>query len=324
MARFFRRSTANHRETLIEESLQMAERAKRISNLEARRRYIDSIPDIKIRSSAMAIFSTKIENPRGRNIYIQSIQDDQWRFVAMAEFSFIIPDITDRINYIWDIHNIKIRSYAMTKLIPQLTSLEFRRSFINEIPDPLYRSNAMVNFAKENINDIVELRQYLSTIPIQSIKYEKLRKLDERQKLNITNFVNEMNRQLDLGDVTWEGLKNFFTSYQIPTTGLRRKKDYLDALYEYRKDLIKKRKTQKSAMQQIQQGFDFFGNQIKNPVLGNDGIIYDKSSLDKWFAENRIYQRGVSVVNPKIVGGRTPLFEYRELTPGRHTKKKRM
>jgi len=74
----------------------------------------------------------------------------------------------------------------------------------------------------------------------------------------------------------------------------------------------------------IQQSLDsdIFGNEIVNPVIGDDGVIYDRASLDYYFSKNLkgeykiikyIWHNDQSVPNYVIVGGNKPLTKYKIL-----------
>ena len=68
---------------------------------------------------------------------------------------------------------------------------------------------------------------------------------------------------------------------------------------------------------------DIFGNQIVNPVIGDDGVKYDQASLNYYFSKDRdgrykfihyIYnEHGKSVPNYVIVAGNKPLTKYKIL-----------
>jgi len=64
---------------------------------------------------------------------------------------------------------------------------------------------------------------------------------------------------------------------------------------------------------------DTFGTTIENPVMGDDGIVYDRSSMEKWFEKKEngdyrwipyTYINGVSVPVFQPVGGEVVLTRY--------------
>lgn len=148
----------------------------------------------------------------------------------------------------------------------------------------------------------------------------------KKQELNINRFlVNEL-PSLSLDEVSQQALKNVLKSRRVhqqqrngnSSSSSGTKQQLWEKLLEYKEARLQAiRENQRK--QQIQKQ-DAFGNEIVNPVIGDDGVIYDRESLQQWFKKrsNGLYQyihhryneRGESVPNYKPVGGSVPLTRY--------------
>jgi hypothetical protein len=249
------------------------------------------------RSELMSIYAFYIVNEQ-RADYIQTISDQNMRSDAMINFATTINDPTLHQNYILRIPNLQIRSRAMFNYLPNIVDRIERLNYIQRIPNQEIRNRAFEQLEEEDF--------FTQNWAQQSDVNKKNRPL-QTQKLIITEFINDTNKNLQSSKVSIQGLKLFFNTYKIPYQGLKTKQEFMDALTIFKKELNTKRKKGQliSQVHKKQQGVDFFGKQIINPVLGNDGEIYDKSSADLWL-ENR--------TKFVIVGGSIPLKNYRNIT----------
>lgn len=184
---------------------------------------------------------------------------------------------------------------------------------IINIFNELYMKSVYVIFT----DDVMRLLVENGFIEDKYNKRNPQKVLLEKQKILVNNFMQ--NSRSSLSQISLEGLRQSCKSRKIPYQG-RTKTDLIQALADYRKLL---RSQQPRPEQQQQQRQDVFGNTIVDPVVGNDGLIYDESSLKKWFQKDAqgqyvnikyVYNdKGDRVPNYVSFGGKRPLSSYKKM-----------
>lgn len=287
-------------------------------------KYIKLIPDDDIRDEAILDNIDRIVNFEQKNILIDQAKNINFKSFLMRESARSIHNLQRVKDYITTIPNLDDRSGAMLDFLEDYShelSLEQKLDYIRRIPNLDMRSNHM-DLISQNIQDLEDRQSYILSIPNaeirerafqrielmkQQIREPTQRQLLEKQILSINNFINKFQQKKLPSTITLKGLKTFFNRNKIPHQGLITKQQFQQSLNEFKKQLYQKKiKGQTiSPVYQIQQGQDFFGNQIINPVLGDDGEIYDEESLNKWFSNpsNKIWsnQEHDYIINPKNV-----------------------
>lgn len=287
--------------------------------------YIKTIPDITIRDGVITENYNRIFSIKQKEILVNLINNKLWRSLTMSELALEMS-MDKAKKYIKNIPDLNIRSIAMINFLKEYKydlTIKEQFKYIESIPDLQIKSNIMVLYA-DDIYDLQQRLEYIESIPCPSIRQREIdnfysvnlqtfirkpthRQLLEKQILSINNFINKFQQKNLPSTITLQGLKTFFNRNKIPHQGLITKQQFQQVLNELKKQLYQKKKKGQtvSPVYQIQQGQDFFGNTIINPVLGDDGEIYEKESLDLWFSNpsNKIWsnQQHDYVVNPKNV-----------------------
>jgi ankyrin repeat protein len=139
--------------------------------------------------------------------------------------------------------------------------------------------------------------------PTQTVEKREL----ERMKIVINNHMNNAADQARLrpDSFTKQALLESIRSRKIPYQGLKTKQDMIDALQAHKRKIIRQKRGQHKQQEKRQQRVDAFNNPIVDPVLGNDGVIYDRNSVRQWLAIPRS--------RPVIVGGSIPLTGYSQI-----------
>lgn len=152
-----------------------------------------------------------------------------------------------------------------------------------------FENNHMKTVSNKSIKDEFEIKKILESNvmiknSIQKIEVKNIHNYMKKKEIPYTKKQNKKKLLEKIIQFDWIDKKAFYQSSR-PITKI--KKEYLIEFINTRhgKKMKLKHKNKSELLKLIQKNkkeevdnYDFFGNEIKNPVLGCDGIIYDKSS----------------------------------------------
>jgi len=197
------------------------------------------------------------------------------------------------------LHNLLIQKINATNLD------RIRKNALRTMITHIFTTEPDENIAKQRMIDFLRYRN----VNVQEF-YKKKQSL-ERQNILIINYINASPDQpFDSSNITKQGIEYFFNLHHISYQKTMTKQKYLDILKNFKQQNLKK-KRQNRLNQQQNLSQDRFGNQIINPVWGNDGVIYDRRSMIKYLETRPLkYQNHKSVPVYVIVGGSVPLRRF--------------
>ena len=145
-------------------------------------------------------------------------------------------------------------------------------------------------------------------------KQDMVKKIKVQQ--NIKKFMSQ-NRQEYLNQVTKQDIKDYLQKYgKIQKDGT--KQQLIQSLKEFKQELNKQQQKHQQKIDPITL------EEIQNPVIANDGVIYDKSSLQNILGQNLKYKynqnRELVPIYPILMGG-VPVTNYYTLQQLRQNKK---
>lgn len=163
-------------------------------------------------------------------------------------------------------------------------------SVINEAGDEANRNDFIYDIGNDVavlfIDDMITKLNKHGLIQTEEQRIETEKRVNkqkreiEKQKYKINSFIQGSKGTLTVDQVSRNSLLQVCKSRKIPGIQQNMTKQGLI-------DIITKFKTSpRHKAIDTQQKQDIFGNEIINPVMGDDGIIYDRSSLQKWFQKN--------------------------------------
>jgi len=145
-------------------------------------------------------------------------------------------------------------------------------------------------------------------------KQDMVKKIKVQQ--NIKKFMSQ-NRQEHLNQVTKQDIKDYLQKYgKIKKDGT--KQQLIQSLRKFKQELNKQQQSQQQKIDPLTL------EEIQNPVIANDGVIYDKSSLQNILGQNLKYEynqnRELIPIYPILMGG-VPVTNYYTLQQLRQNQK---
>jgi hypothetical protein len=145
----------------------------------------------------------------------------------------------------------------------------------------------------------------------------------QKQLFVLRKFLNGQATTQDLHKVNKQTLVQFIHGLDQRVNTQIEKQDLVYWLQRQKQKRLEQKRTGGTKIQQQSSNTDLFGNEIVNPVIGDDGVIYDRASLDYYFSKNDngeyinikyIYNDSYQVVpNYVFLGGSKPLTKYKVL-----------
>lgn len=132
----------------------------------------------------------------------------------------------------------------------------------------------------------------------------------KKGELMIQNYLNSMNEK-DIKYCKSNNIRNYiYKNFHSRLKKNLSKKELVSILYE---------KYHTKKLENIEDQYDLFGNEIKIPVKGSDDYIYDKNSLEYFFEKDEserykripyIYENNISIPKFPIMGNGKTLYYY--------------
>jgi carbonic anhydrase/acetyltransferase-like protein (isoleucine patch superfamily) len=144
--------------------------------------------------------------------------------------------------------------------------------------------------------------------------------LNKMREIIFLHSFLENSKVVTLNDVSEESLRHVLEKLGGPTEN-KSKQDMWEDLVKKRDERLETLRGPSCSDEERREASkeDVFGNTIENPVMGDDGIVYDRTSMEKWFEKKDngdyrwipyAYKDGVSVPVYKPVGGEKVLTRY--------------
>ena len=139
-----------------------------------------------------------------------------------------------------------------------------------------------------------------------------------RDVLSLHGFLENTRMDVTINDVSEESLRHVLEKQGMPTEN-KSKQEMWEDLVAKKEERLETLRRPQCPEEKKDAKEDAFGNTIENPVMGDDGIVYDKKSMETWFEKKDngdyrwipyTYVDGVSVPVYKPVGGEKALTRY--------------